>query len=373
MTVDALLKTMIKQDGSDIFLAPGAPPSMTAKGKFIRIGKEPLTAAKIKEMAYSLMREDQHGEFEEKLEMNLAYSIPGVGRFRVNIMKQRNTVSMVIRQIKLDILSLEDLKLPDILSDISLRPRGLVLVTGSTGSGKSTTLAAMIDNRNSKRGGHIITIEDPLEFIHNHKKSIVSQREVGMDTHSYKNALKSALRQAPDVILIGEIRDRETMEAAIAFSDTGHLVFSTLHSNSADQTLERIINFFPIEEHPMIYMQLSLNLNAVVCQRLIKTSDGKGRTAVLEVMLNSPRIGDLIHKGDVSMLKGTIAASTHENMQTFDQHLYKLYKEEVIDFDTAIRAADSGNDLKLRIRMEESETFDTEGLSLEVEDPQESN
>ncbi|MFC1561616.1 PilT/PilU family type 4a pilus ATPase [candidate division KSB1 bacterium] len=365
MKLDALLKTMVKQDAADLYLAVGAPPSFTAKGKFVRIGNDDLEPEQIASMAYGLMRDDQKSEFEKSLELNIAYSLPGLGRFRINIMKQRNSIGMVIRQIKLDILSLEDLKLPPILAEMALLERGLVLVTGATGSGKSTTLAAVIDHRNSNKGGHIITIEDPLEFIHPHKKSIVTQREVGMDTLSYKNALKSALRQAPDVMLIGEIRDRETMEAAIAFSDTGHLVFSTLHSNNANQTLERIINFFPAEEHPMAYMQLSLNLRGIICQRLLATKDGKGRTAVLEVMLNSPRIADLIHKGDTAGLKSVIAASTHENMQTFDQHLFELYKEEVIDYDTAIRAADSANDLKLKIRMEESESFETGDLSLE--------
>ncbi len=368
MKLDALLKTMVKQDAADLYLAVGAPPSITTKGKFVRIGSDKLTPDQIKDMAYGLMRDDQKQDFEENLELNVAYSIGGLGRFRVNIMQQRNTVSMVIRQIKLDILTLEDLKLPDVLSELALMDRGLVLVTGATGSGKSTTLAAIIDHRNRKQGGHIITIEDPLEFIHPHKKSIVTQREVGMDTMSYKNALKSALRQAPDVMLIGEIRDRETMEAAIAFSDTGHLVFSTLHSNNANQTLERILNFFPVEEHPMVYMQLSLNLNAVVCQRLISRTDGKGRAAVLEIMLGSPRIADLIHKGDTAGLKGVIASSRHEKMQTFDQHLFDLYKENVIDEDTAMRAADSANDLKLKIRMDEADTIETDGLSLEETD-----
>ncbi|MCP4723521.1 MAG: PilT/PilU family type 4a pilus ATPase [bacterium] len=367
MNLDALLKTMVKQDGSDIFIAVGAPPSMTAKGKFVRIGSENLSADKIQEMAFSLMREDQIEEFSRTMEMNLAHSIPGVGRFRVNVMQQRNTISMVIRQIKLNILTLEDLNLPPVITDLAMLERGLVLVTGSTGSGKSTTLAAIINHRNANKGGHIITIEDPLEFIHSHKKSIVTQREIGMDTLSYNNSLKSALRQAPDVMLIGEIRDRETMEAAISFADTGHLVFSTLHSNNANQTLERILNFFPTDEHPMIYMQLSLNLNGVVCQRLIPKIDGKGRVAILEIMLNSPRVADLIHKGETGMLKGVIASSTHEGMQTFDQHLYDLHKEGIIDFDTALRAADSANDLKLKIKMEEDGAFETDGLALEDE------
>jgi len=365
MKLDALLKTMVKHDASDLYLAVGAPPSLSAKGKFVRVGNDNLSPDQIKEMAYGLMRDDQKDEFNRNLELNIAYSLSGIGRFRVNIVRQRNTICMVIRQIKLKIETLEDLKLPHMLSELALMERGLILVTGATGSGKSTTLAAMINHRNENRGGHIITIEDPLEFIHPHKKSVVTQREVGMDTMSYKNALKSALRQAPDVILIGEIRDRETMEAAISFSDTGHLVFSTLHSNNANQTLERIINFFPADEHPMVYMQLSLNLHAVICQRLIKRSDGKGRAAVLEIMLCSPRVADLIHKGDTAGLKSVISASRHESMQTFDQHLFDLYKENVIDYDTAIRAADSANDLKLKIRMDETGTIETGDIALE--------
>ncbi len=366
MNLDALLKTMVKQEASDLYLIVGAPPSLSAKGKFVRIGKDDLTNDQIVEMSNGLMREDQAQEFEVSLEQNLAYSLPGIGRFRVNIMKQRNSVAMVIRQIKLDILSLEDLKLPAVLGELALESRGLVLVTGATGSGKSTTLAAMVDYRNRTKSGHIITIEDPLEFIHQHKKSIVTQREVGMDTKSYKDALKSALRQAPDVMLIGEIRDRETMEAAISFAETGHLVLSTLHSNNANQTLERILNFFPVPEHRQIYMQLSLNLRGVICQRLVKTLNGDGRAGVLEIMLGSPRISDLIHKGDTTGLKSVISASNHEGMQTFDQHLYELYKSEIIDYDIAIRAADSANDLKLRIRMEESGEPETGDLTLET-------
>ncbi len=365
MNLDALLKTMVKQEAADIYLIVGAPPSLSARGKLIRIGKENLTSDQIMEMANKLMRDDQKDEFEESLEQNLAYSLPGIGRFRVNIMKQRNSTAMVVRQIKLDILTLEDLKLPEIIGTLALESRGLVLVTGATGSGKSTTLAAMIDYRNNNKSGLIITIEDPLEFIHSHKKSIVTQREVGMDKKSYKNALKSALRQAPDVMLIGEIRDRETMDAAISFAETGHLVFSTLHSNNANQTPERILNFFPAAEHRQVYTQLSLNLRGIICQRLVKKSNDDGRVAVLEVMLGSPRIADLIHKGDTTGLKSVISASNHEGMQTFDQHLYELYKSEKVDYDTVIRAADSANDLKLRIRMEEGGDPETGELTLE--------
>jgi len=367
MIIDDLLKELVNQDGSDLFLIVGAPPSITAKGKLIPLGEEKLTPDKIKRLAVSIMSDKQKVTFVKNKELNLSYSIHGLGRFRVNIYNQRGTIGLVTRRIKLDILTIDDLGLPDILKDMAMEKRGLVLVTGATGSGKSTTLAAMIDYRNTNSDGHIVTIEDPLEFIHPHKKSIVTQREVGMDTLSFENALKSALRQAPDVMLIGEIRDRETMEAAISFAETGHLVFSTLHSNNANQTLERILNFFPSEMHSMIHLQLSLNLKGVICQRLLPTVDGKGRVAILEIMISTPRIADLIHKGDTTGLKSVIAAGTHEGMQTFDQHLYRLYKESKVTFETAMKAADSANDLKLRIKMESAEEIKTDGISLEDE------
>lgn len=352
-TVNALFMKMIELDGSDLFISVGAPPLVNAKGKMVALGKDRLMPNDTAGIAAVLMDEEQKKAFVKDLELNLAHSIHGIGRFRVNIYKQRGTTGIVARRIKLDILTLDDLKLPEVLKTLSMESRGLILVTGATGSGKSTTLAAMIDFRNSTKEGHIITIEDPLEFIHHHKKSLVTQREVGMDTRSYYNALKSALRQSPDVMLIGEIRDRETMEAAITFAETGHLVFSTLHSNNANQTLERILNFFPSDMHAMIHLQLSLNLKGVVCQRLVPRIDGQGRAAILEIMLLSPRMADLIHKGETESLKPVIAAGMHEGMQTFDQHLYRLFKEGVISYDTAIRAADSANDLKLRIKTEQ--------------------
>ncbi|RKY83169.1 type IV pili twitching motility protein PilT [candidate division KSB1 bacterium] len=367
MTISDLLKELVKLDGSDLFLIVGSPPVVSVKGKLIPVGNGKLTPEMTKRLAVSLMNEKQKISFVRNKELNISHSIHGFGRFRVNIFNQRGTIGLVIRRIKLKIQSIDDLKLPPILKDLAMEKRGLILVTGATGSGKSTTLAAMIDYRNSNSDGHIVTIEDPLEFVHPHKKSVVTQREVGMDTLSYANALKSALRQAPDVILIGEIRDRETMEAAISFAETGHLVLSTLHSNNANQTLERILNFFPADMHSMIHLQLSLNLKGVICQRLVPSVDGKGRVAVLEVMISTPRIADLIHKGDTTGLKSVIAAGTHEGMQTFDQHLYKLYKEGRISYDTAIKAADSANDLKLRIKMESPEEIKTEGISLEAE------
>jgi len=371
MTIDDLLKELVEKDGADLFLVVGAPPSIAIKGKLIPISEGKLKPDMIKKLAVSLMNEKQKVSFVKNKELNISYSIHGMGRFRVNIYNQRGTIGMVIRRIKLEIMTLDDLNLPPILKDLVMEKRGLILVTGATGSGKSTTLAAMIDYRNRNSDGHIVTIEDPLEFVHNHKKSIVTQREIGMDTLSFENALKSALRQAPNVLLVGEIRDRETMDAAISFAETGHIVLSTLHSNNANQTLERILNFFPSDMHSMVHLQLSLNLKGVICQRLVPTIDEEGRAAILEIMISTPRIADLIHKGDTAGLKSVIAAGTHEGMQTFDQHLYKLYKDEKISFETAMKAADSANDLKLRIKMESSEEIKTDGISLEEEDIEE--
>lgn len=354
-SVDAFLMKMVEQDGTDLFISVAAPPLMSVKGRMVALSNDRLKPSDTAGIALALMDDEQRKKFAINLELNMAHSIHGVGRFRVNIYKQRGTIGIVVRRIKLKIASLDELGMPDALKNLALGSRGLVLVTGATGSGKSTTLAAMIDYRNANREGHIITIEDPLEFIHNHKKSLVTQREVGMDTRSYHSALKNALRQSPDVLLIGEIRDRETMEAALTFAETGHLVFSTLHSNNASQTLERILNFFPADTHRMILLQLSLNMKGIVCQRLIPTTDGAGRVAILEIMLSSPRIGDLIHKGEIDSLRPVIAAGFHDGMQTFDQHLYQFYRQGKVSLDTAMRAADSANDLKLRIKIEMGE------------------
>jgi twitching motility protein PilU len=282
--------------------------------------------------------------------MNMAMSLPGVSRFRVNIFQQRGSVGMVIRRIKAEVMSLDELGLPDILKDIVMSKRGLVLMVGATGSGKSTSLAAMIDHRNLTEHGHIITIEDPIEFVHRHKKSIVTQREVGFDTHSFQNALKNTLRQAPDVILIGEIRDTETMEAAITFAETGHLCLGTLHSNNANQAIERIMNFFPLERHAQIYLQLSLNLRSIVSQRLVPSVDGK-RTAALEVLIDTPRIKDLIKKGEVDTLKEGMEQGIQEGCQTFDQALFELYKNGKITLEQALVNADSANNLRLKIKL----------------------
>lgn len=340
-------------------------------------GKTTLNGEQTKDLANSIMSEKQQIEFAEELEMNLALAYPELGRFRVNIFRQRGQTGIVIRKITVDILTLDDLKLPPILKEIIMSKLGLVLVVGGTGSGKSTTMAAMIDYRNTNSPGHIITVEDPVEYVHNHKKSVITQREVGVDTHSFGNALKAALRQAPDVILVGEIRDLETMEAAIHFAETGHLCMGTLHANNANQALERILNFFPMEMHQSLYMQLSLNLRGIISQRLIKTIDGK-RAAAIEILLDSPRVKDLISKGDIGTLKESMAAGVQEGMQTFDQALYALYKEGRISLEETIANADSANDLRLKIKMEKikgddnwEETLEKEGGGLQLETDEE--
>ena len=337
-------------DGSDLFLTSGASPSGKFQGKIIPLEVGKLTPGRIRDIAYGIMNEKQRAEFEVKPEMNLAIQEKGIGRFRVNIFKQRNSVAMVVRNIKTDIPSMESLGLPPILKDVILSKRGLVLFVGGTGSGKSTSLAALIDHRNSTMDGHIITIEDPIEFVHPHKKSLVNQREVGVDTDSFEDALKNTLRQAPDVILIGEIRARETMEHAIAFAETGHLCLSTLHANNSNQALDRIINFFPEERRNQLLMDLSLNLRAFISQRLIPSIDGK-RVAAIEILLGTPLVTDLIRKGDIHLIKEVMEKSEELGMQTFDAHLYHLYRQDKITIDEALRNADSTNNLKLRISL----------------------
>ena len=351
MTVRDLLSTMMQVKASDLYLTADSPPMFRVEGNTRPASDAMLSAQNVEEIANSIMSEKQKAAFAENLEMNLALYFPDIGRFRVNIFRQRNCVGIVIREIRMDIPSIDDWKLPPILKDISMTKRGLVIVVGGTGTGKSTSLAAMIEYRNANASGHIITIEDPIEFIHPHKKSIVSQREIGMDTHGYDEALKNTLRQAPDVILIGEIRDSETMEAAIVFAETGHLCLSTLHANNANQAIERIINFFPPERHDQIYFQLSLNLRALISQRLIPSVDGK-RAAAIEVLLDSSRVKDLIMKRRVDTLKEVMAQGTREGMQTFDQAIFELYKAGRIIYENAIVYADSANDLRLRIKME---------------------
>ncbi|WP_225773973.1 PilT/PilU family type 4a pilus ATPase [Pseudomonas sp. Marseille-Q5115] len=351
MDLPALLKLLATQDGSDLYLSTGAPPCAKFNGVLRPVAAEALKPGEVAQIAASIMDAEQRVDFERELEMNLALSLPGVGRFRVNIFKQRNEVSLVARNIKLDIPLFDDLKLPPVLLDVILRKHGLVLFIGATGSGKSTSLAALIDHRNRSSSGHIITIEDPVEYIHRHKKCIVNQREVGVDTRSFRAALKNTLRQAPDVILIGEIRDRETMEHALAFADTGHLAISTLHANNANQALDRIINFFPEERRPQLLQDLGNNLQAFVSQRLVKTVDGKRRAAV-EVMLGTPTIRDLIHRSEFGELKGIMEKSVNLGMRTFDMALFDLVVEGAISEEEALKNADSANNLRLRLKLQ---------------------
>jgi twitching motility protein PilU len=346
-----LLRVMVERDASDLYLTVACPPMCRINGEVQPVGEKAFTPEDLEPLARSIMNEKQWKEFNEQMEMNLALSYPQLARFRVNAFRQRGSVGMVIRRIKVEIQSLEQLGLPSILGDISMTKRGLVLLVGGTGTGKSTTLAAMVDYRNSNTAGHIITIEDPIEFVHRHKKSIVNQREVGFDTLSFQDALKNAMRQAPDVILVGEVRDTETMEAAITFADTGHLCFATLHGTNANQAFERILNFFSETRHEQILMQLSLNLRAIVSQRLIQTVDD-GRAAALEILLDTPRIKDLIKKGAVDTLKDAMEHAIQEGCQTFDQALLVLYKEGKITLDQALINADSANNLRLKIKME---------------------
>jgi twitching motility protein PilU len=357
MDIGYFLKLMTEKNASDMFLTTGAPVQIKVEGKMYPLGNTGLPPGMVKKIAYSLMDEGQVPVFERDLEFNMAIAVKEAGRFRVNVFKQRGEVGMVIRAIKSDIPTIEQLKLPDILKDIISEPRGLVLVVGSTGSGKSTSLAAMIDYRNIHQTGHILTIEDPIEFLHKHKKSIVNQREVGMDTHAFHSALKNAMREAPDVILIGEILDSATMEAAIAFAETGHLCLATLHSNNADQTLERILNFFPEAAHKNVLMNLSLNLKAVISQRLVVGKDNK-RLPAVEILINTPLIRDLMRRGEVHTIKDAMEKSLQEGMQTFDQSLYRLYKEGKIELEEALRKADSRDGLALKIRLSEGATGD---------------
>lgn len=370
------LKMLVHNDGSDLYLTVDAPPAAKFQGILRPLEPVKLTKERLREIAYSLMDHDQRKDFEHNPEMNLAISEPGIGRFRVNIFKQRNTCSLVIRNIKVEIPNADKLGLPETLKRIIMEKRGLILFVGGTGSGKSTSLAALIDHRNSNSSGHIITIEDPIEYIHPHKKSLVNQREVGVDTMSYEEALKNTLRQAPDVILIGEIRSQETMEHALAFAETGHLCLSTLHANNANQALDRIINFFPEERRNQLLLDLSLNLKAFVSQRLVPTLDGK-RTAAIEILLGTQLVRDLIHKGDIHAIKEAMEKSENVGMQTFDGHLLRLFKEGVISLEEALANSDSPNNLKLKINLSDgfgssapaggraAETTKMSGLSLQ--------
>jgi twitching motility protein PilU len=350
MEIDALLSVLSNKNGSDLFLSTGAPPSARIDGVLTALSEQPFKNGETAAIAASLMDVEQRREFDRDLEMNLAISRAGIGRFRVNIFKQRNDVSIVIRNVKLDIPRFADLKLPAVLLDTVMLKQGLILFVGATDSGKSTSLAALIDHRNRHSSGHIITIEDPIEYIHRHQRSIINQREVGVDTRSFHAALKNTLRQAPDVVLIGEIRDRETMEHALAFADTGHLVLSTLHATNANQALDRIINMFPEERRPQLLQTLGNNLKAFISQRLVRTVDGQRRAAV-EVLLGTPTIADLIRHGQFDELKPIMEKSTEPGMQTFDAALFSLVAEGAISAREALKNADSMNNLKLRIKL----------------------
>lgn len=348
MDIRVLLKQMVEREASDLYLTVDSPPIVRVEGVNQALPAPALNSTDVEELANSIMTERQRAAFEQDLEMNLGISSSKMGRFRVNVFKQRGAVGAVIRLIKSNVPTLDGLGLPEITKPIAMTKRGLVLVTGATGSGKSTTLAAMIDHRNSTSTGHIVTIEDPIEFVYEHKQCLISQREVGFDTHSFQAALKNTLRQAPDVILIGEVRDRETMEAAITFAETGHLCLATLHSNNANQAIERIMNFFPAERHSEIYLQLSLNLRAIISQRLIIGMDDR-RVAALEILLDTPYVRDLIKKGQTDTIKEAMEKSTQEGGQTFDQHIFQLYVEGKISEKQALDNADSANNLRIMI------------------------
>ncbi|WP_370978488.1 PilT/PilU family type 4a pilus ATPase [Agaribacterium sp. ZY112] len=367
--IDNFLKILSQKDGSDLYLSTGAPPCAKFQGTLKPLSQTKYQAGEIEAIAEAIMDDEQREAFTHELEMNLAVSIPGVGRFRINIFKQRNEVSIVARNINTEIPKFDDLGLPVVLKEVILNKRGLVLFVGGTGSGKSTSLAALIDHRNSTTGGHIITIEDPVEYVHRHKKSIINQREVGVDTRSFRNALKNTLRQAPDVILIGEIRDRETMEHALEFAETGHLAISTLHANNANQALERIINFFPEERRPQLLLSLSQNLRAFVSQRLIPTVDGK-RCAAVEVLLGTKTIQELVLKARLEDIKEIMEKSENLGMQTFDGALFHLYREGRTGYDDTIANADSPNNLRLRIKLAEKEGQVADGSAELEEEPE---
>lgn len=350
MEVLPYLKLMVQKEASDLFFTTGARVFLKVDGRMVPVGDASLDSEQVKQLVYSALNDEQIKEFEQELELNMGLSVAGMGRFRVNVFRQRGEISMVIRYVKLGVPGIKELNLPLILQELIMEPRGLVLVVGATGSGKSTTLASMIEYRNQHKTGHILTIEDPIEYLFKHKKSVINQREVGIDTQSYQHALKNAMREAPDVIMIGEIRDLVTMQAAVAYAETGHLCLSTLHATNANQALDRIKNFFPDTAHKQLYMDLSLNLKAVISQRLIRAKEG-GRIPAIEVMLLSSYVSELILEGNTRGLKEAMEQSDTRGMQTFDQCLYNLHMSGRIDRDTALEHADSRNDLSLRIRM----------------------
>lgn len=369
---DKLLKVAVDQQASDLFITAGLPPSIKVSGRMMPLSKAPLTPEQAREMVHSTMTEAQVQEFESERECNFAIHSPVTGRFRVSAFYQRNFAGMVLRRIESHIPTVDDLLLPEIIKTMSMGKRGLIIFVGATGTGKSTSLAAMIGYRNINSKGHIITIEDPIEFIHEHKGCMVTQREVGVDTPSFEVALKNTLRQAPDVIMIGEIRTRETMDHAVVFAETGHLCLATLHANNANQALDRIINFFPADRHDQVWLDLSLNLRGMVAQQLVPTPDGKGRRAAIEILLNTPLVADTIRKGEVHLLKEIMSRSTEQGMQTFDQALFQLYTSGEITYEAALASADSANDLRLMIKLAgeapEGASADMAGLSLQSTD-----
>lgn len=371
MSMDKFLRLMVEKSASDLFITAGVAPSMKVHGKIMPLSKMSLSPDQTRDIVFGLMSERQVQEFEEKKELNFAINASGIGRFRASAFYQRNVCGLVLRRIETRIPSIDQLGLPDIVKDLSMPKRGLVLFVGATGAGKSTSLASMIGHRNANSRGHILTIEDPIEYLYQHDGCIITQREVGLDTDSFEVALKNCLRQAPDVIMIGEVRTAETMQHAITFAETGHLCLATLHANNANQALDRIIHFFPAERHSQVWMDLSLNLKGIVAQQLIPTQDGKGRRAVVEVMLNTPLVSDLIRKGDVHELKSLMARSNELGMQTYDQALYALYEQGEITYEDALAHADSANDLRLMIKLGTAHTeadLSSSGRTLKLQD-----
>lgn len=351
MEFDKLLKLVVEKGASDLFITAGKPAMLKINGKLFAAGKTSLSPEQSRDIVLGVMNKDQRRQFEDEHECNFAINTRGLGRFRVSAFYQRNLIGMVLRRIEVNIPLVSDLGLPPVIEDLAMTKRGLIIFVGATGTGKSTSLASMIGHRNEHSSGHIISIEDPIEFIHQHRGCIITQREVGVDTESFEIALKNTLRQAPDVIMIGEIRSRETMEHALTFAETGHLCLATLHANNANQALDRIIHFFPADRHTQVWMDLSLNMKAMVAQQLIPTVDGQGRRAAIEVLINTPLVSDHIRKAEVHLLKELMSKSTEQGMQTFDQALYKLYTEGEVTYDAALSHADSPNDLRLMIKL----------------------
>ncbi|ROR34492.1 PilT/PilU family type 4a pilus ATPase [Inmirania thermothiophila] len=358
MDFNGLLRLMVQKKASDLFITTGFPPALKIDGKLHPVSRNPLTPDQSRELVLGIMNQRQRAEFERTHECNFAISASGIGRFRVSAFVQRNQPGMVLRRIETRIPTVEELRLPPIINELAMLKRGIVIFVGGTGTGKSTSLAAMVGYRNQHSSGHIISIEDPIEYVHQHINCIVTQREVGLDTESFEVALKNTLRQAPDVILIGEIRTRETMEYAIAFAETGHLVLATLHANNANQALERIINFFPEDRHNQILLDLSLNMQAIIAQQLVPRKDGVGRRVAVEILLNTPLVKDLIRKGEVHKIKDVMKRSTQQGMITFDQYLYQLYRNEEISAEEALRHADSPNEVRLMIKLGEERGVD---------------